>query len=71
MLLVPSSLAGLLSLLRRCFTQPTFDTFGMLVVGSGRTPYSYRAGFIRSAINPIICDDGRFDLGFHIRLDFA
>jgi hypothetical protein len=30
---VPTSLAGLLSLLRGCFTQPTFETFGMLLVG--------------------------------------
>ncbi|MCA1699738.1 MAG: transposase [Actinobacteria bacterium] len=30
---VPTSLQGLLSLLRGCFTQPTFETFGMLVVG--------------------------------------
>jgi len=31
---VPSSLAGLLFLLRPCFTQPTFQTFSMLLVGS-------------------------------------
>ncbi|MDQ3676638.1 MAG: iron-containing redox enzyme family protein [Actinomycetota bacterium] len=31
---VPSSLAGLLSLLSGCFTQPSFETFGMLVIGS-------------------------------------
>jgi hypothetical protein len=31
---VPSSLAGLLSLLSGCLTQPSFETFGMLVVGS-------------------------------------
>jgi hypothetical protein len=30
---VPTSLAGLLSLLAGCFTQPTFQTFSMLVVG--------------------------------------
>ena len=30
---VPSSLAGLLSLLRGCFTQPTFETFSMLLIG--------------------------------------
>jgi hypothetical protein len=30
---VPSSLAGLLSLLSGCFTQPTFQTFSILVVG--------------------------------------
>ena len=30
---VPTSLAGLLSLLSGCFTQPTFQTFSMLVVG--------------------------------------
>jgi hypothetical protein len=30
---MPSSLAGLLSLLAPCFTQPTFHTFSMLVVG--------------------------------------
>jgi len=31
---VPSSLAGLLSLLSPCFTQPSFHTFSMLLVGS-------------------------------------
>ena len=31
---VPSSLAGLLSLLSGCFSQPSFETFSMLVVGS-------------------------------------
>jgi hypothetical protein len=31
---VPSSLAGLLSLLAGCFTQPSFETFSMLMVGS-------------------------------------
>jgi DDE superfamily endonuclease len=31
---VPTSLAGLLSLLRGCFTQPSFETFSMLLVGS-------------------------------------
>jgi hypothetical protein len=30
---VPSSLAGLLSLLSPCFTQPSFQTFSMLLVG--------------------------------------
>jgi DDE superfamily endonuclease len=30
---VPTSLAGLLSLLSGCFTQPTFQTFSMLLVG--------------------------------------
>ena len=30
---MPSSLAGLLSLLAPCFTQPTFQTFSMLIVG--------------------------------------
>jgi hypothetical protein len=30
---MPSSLAGLLSLLAPCFTQPTFQTFSMLMVG--------------------------------------
>jgi len=30
---VPTSLAGLLSLLAGCFTQPSFQTFSMLVVG--------------------------------------
>lgn len=30
---VPSSLAGLLSLLEGCFTAPTFRTFSMLMVG--------------------------------------
>ncbi len=34
MLQVPTSLAGLLSLLGPCFSQPTFQTFSMLVVGS-------------------------------------
>src|SRR5665213_478014 len=33
MLQVPSSLAGLLSLLAPCFTQPTYRTFCMLMVG--------------------------------------
>jgi len=31
---VPTSLAGLLSLLRGCFTQPSFETFSLLLVGS-------------------------------------
>ncbi|MGH2745967.1 MAG: IS701 family transposase [Thermoleophilaceae bacterium] len=31
---VPTSLAGLLSLLAPCFSQPTFQTFSMLLVGS-------------------------------------
>jgi len=31
---VPTSLAGLLSLLAPCFSQPTFQTFSVLVVGS-------------------------------------
>jgi SRSO17 transposase len=30
---MPSSLAGMLSLLAPCFTQPTFQTFSMLLVG--------------------------------------
>jgi len=30
---VPTSLAGLLSLLAPCFTQPTFQTFSLLLVG--------------------------------------
>ncbi len=30
---VPTSLAGLLSLLAPCFTQPSFQTFSMLMVG--------------------------------------
>ena len=34
MLQVPTSLAGLLSLLGPCFSQPTFQTFSMLIVGS-------------------------------------
>ncbi|MDA8069984.1 MAG: transposase [Actinomycetota bacterium] len=34
MLQVPSSLQGLLSLLAPCFTQPTFETFSLLVVGA-------------------------------------
>lgn len=34
MLQVPTSLAAVLSLLRGCFTQPSFETFGMLLIGS-------------------------------------
>ncbi|MGO9903669.1 MAG: transposase [Solirubrobacteraceae bacterium] len=34
MLQVPTSLVGLLSLLRGCFTQPSFETFSMLLIGS-------------------------------------
>jgi hypothetical protein len=50
MLQVPSSLAGLLSLLRGCFTQPTFDTFGMLVVGSvGRVRDCTVTGMLQAA----------------------
>jgi hypothetical protein len=30
---MPCSLTGLLSLLAPCFTQPTFQTFGAMVVG--------------------------------------
>ncbi len=33
MLQVPTSLAGVLSLLSGCFTQPSFETFSMLLVG--------------------------------------
>ena len=33
MLQVPTSLAGLLSLLAPCMTQPTFQTFSLLLVG--------------------------------------
>ena len=34
MLQVPTSLQRLLSLLAPCFTQPSFETFGLLLVGA-------------------------------------
>jgi hypothetical protein len=47
---VPSSLAGLLSLLRGCFTQPTFDTFSMLLVGMvGRVRDCTVTGMLQAA----------------------
>jgi len=47
---VPSSLAGLLSLLRPCFTQPTFQTFSMLLVGSvGRVGDCTITGMLEAA----------------------
>ena len=50
MLQVPSSLAGLLSLLRGCFTQPSFETFSMLVVGSvGRARDCTVTGMLQAA----------------------
>ncbi len=50
MLQVPSSLAGLLSLLRGCFSQPTFETFSMLLVGfTGRVRDCTITGMLQSA----------------------
>ena len=50
MLQVPTSLAGLLSLLRGCFTQPSFETFGMLLVGSvGRVRDRTVTGMLQAA----------------------
>jgi hypothetical protein len=47
---VPSSLAGLLSLLRGCFTQPTFETFSMLLVGTvGRIRDCTITGMLQAA----------------------
>jgi hypothetical protein len=47
---VPSSLAGLLSLLRGCFTQPSFETFSMLVVGMvGRVRDCTVTGMLQAA----------------------
>jgi hypothetical protein len=47
---VPSSLAGLLSLLRGCFTQPTFETFGMLLIGMvGRVRDCTVTGMLQAA----------------------
>jgi DDE superfamily endonuclease len=47
---VPSSLAGLLSLLSGCFTQPTFETFRMLVVGMvGRVRDCTVTGMLQAA----------------------
>lgn len=47
---VPTSLAGLLSLLAPCFTQPTFQTFGMLVVGfAGRIRDCTVTGMLQAA----------------------
>jgi hypothetical protein len=50
MLRVPSSLAGVLSLLRGCFTQPSFETFSMLLVGTvGRVRDRTITGMLQSA----------------------
>ena len=47
---MPSSLAGLLSLLAPCFTQPTFQTFSMLVVGMvGRVRDCTVTGMLQAA----------------------
>ena len=47
---VPTSLGGLLVLLRPCFTQPTFQTFSMLVVGSvGRIRDCTVTGMLQAA----------------------
>lgn len=47
---VPSSLAGLLSLLAPCFTQPTFQTFSMLMVGfTGRVRDCTVTGMLEAA----------------------
>jgi hypothetical protein len=47
---VPSSLVGLLSLLRGCFTQPSFDTFSVLVVGTvGRVRDCTVTGMLEAA----------------------
>ena len=47
---VPTSLAGLLSLLVPCFTQPTFQTFSMLMVGfAGRIRDCTVTGMLESA----------------------
>ena len=47
---VPTSLAGLLSLLAPCFTQPTFQTFSMLVVGCvGRVRDCTVTGMLQAA----------------------
>jgi hypothetical protein len=47
---VPSSLASLLSLLAPCFTQPSFQTFSMLVVGTvGRVRDCTVTGMLQAA----------------------
>jgi hypothetical protein len=47
---MPSSLAGMLSLLRPCFTQPTFQTFSMLLVGfTGRVRDCTVTGMLQAA----------------------
>ena len=47
---VPTSLAGLLSLLAPCFTQPTFQTFSMLMVGfAGRIRDCTVTGMLQAA----------------------
>jgi DDE superfamily endonuclease len=47
---MPSSLAGVLSLLAPCFTQPTFQTFSMLVVGMvGRVRDCTVTGMLQAA----------------------
>ena len=50
MLQVPTSLAGLLSLLAPCMTQPTFQTFSRLVVGAvGRVRDCTVTGMLQAA----------------------
>ena len=50
MLQVPSSLQGLLSLLAPCFTQPSFQTFSMLMVGfAGRIRDCTVVGMLQAA----------------------
>ncbi len=50
MLQVPTSLQGLLSLLAPCFTQPSFQTFSMLVVGMvGRVRDCTVTGMLQAA----------------------
>jgi hypothetical protein len=47
---VPSSLADLLSLLRGCFTQPSFETFAMLLIGMvGRVRDCTVTGMLQAA----------------------
>jgi len=47
---VPSSLGGLLSLLRGCFTQPSFETFSMLLIGMvGRVRDCTVTGMLQAA----------------------
>ncbi len=47
---MPSSLSGVLSLLQPCFTQPTFQTFSMLIVGMiGRVRDCTVTGMLQAA----------------------